>query len=243
MSPYGLAVDFDLEVSSIAWHGSQPGRLAVTAIRPDGIAHLVTLDFEDLRVDRAGATSIADVAPDYRVVSWNDHGFVMWSPDEPEDQVSFLDPSGRLEWQHSGSSEATITPEGEVLINRYLSEGFEFVVIPSGQPDAAEVVELPVGGVTGTGWSSDGSQLGVQFYEGTGKPWTLSIYDRDGLLIDSVTFDWRVWDLAWSSDQRFVLMPGTDDKGTHAVIVYDTETRLLTPVEFTTWIHWAGARK
>jgi WD40 repeat protein len=242
MAADGPPVDLDLEVSSIAWHGSRSGRLAVTAIRPDGTAHLVVLDFEDLRADRAGATSIADVDPDTRIQSWDEHGFVTWSGDEQGGTVSFLDPSGELQWQIPGGPVAVFTPRGEVLVNRNLSERFEFVVASPDGPEGRPIVQLPVSEVTSSDWSPDGRQLAVLFYEGTGKPWILHIYDRRGELVDSVSFDWRVWDLTWSTDQRFLLMPGTDDQGTHAVIVYDTETQLLTLLEFTTWIHWAASR-
>jgi WD40 repeat protein len=129
-----------------------------------------------------------------------------------------------------------------VSVNRLLSEGFEFVVLPAQQPEASQTVELTVPDVTGAAWSPDGQQVAVNFYEGTGKTWTLHIYDRQGNLIDSSSFGFRVWDIAWSPDQRFVLMPGSDDQGTHAVLIYDTQTSLLTPVGFTTWIHWVAVR-
>lgn len=236
-------VDFDLRVTSLAWHASQPGRLAVVAARPDGTSHLVVLTFEDLEADRAGAQSIADVDSDTQIRSWNEHGFVTWSGDGQGGTVGFLDPSGELQWQLPGGPVAVFTPRGEVLVNRNLSERFEFVVASPDGPEGRPVVELPVSGVTNSGWSPDGKQLALLFYEGTGKPWILQIYDRQGVLVDSVSFDWRVWDLTWSIDQRFLLMPGTDDEGTHALIVYDTETGLTTLVGFTTWVHWAASRR
>jgi hypothetical protein len=78
----GDMVDFEFPVTSLVWHVSQPGQLAVIAERPDGTAHLVTLDFEGLQADRAGAQSIADIDPAAEVVAWSEDGFVIWSHDE-----------------------------------------------------------------------------------------------------------------------------------------------------------------
>lgn len=238
-------VDFELSVTSLVWHASEPGQLGVISERPDGTAHLVTLDFEGLQANRAGAQSIVDIDPSAELVAWSEHGFVIWSHDEAleQDMISLIGQSGEPLWEQAEDHlAAAISPSGEVLVNRFLPEGFEFAVVPALQPEAAQTVELPVQDVTGAAWAPDGQQLAIHFYEGTGKAWTLHIYDRQGNLIDSSSFDFRVWDIAWSPDQRFILMPGSDDRGTHAVLIYDTQASLLTPVEFTTWIHWVAVR-
>lgn len=50
---------------------------------------------------------------------------------------------------------------------------------------------------------------------------------------------WRVWDLEWGPNDRFLLMPGTNDAGRHVVIFYDTTTEETSTVDFHTWVQWA----
>lgn len=92
--------------------------------------------------------------------------------------------------------------------------------------------------MTGSAWSSDG-RLAVH-YPTTARDSNLRLFNPSLDVEADVTLErWRVWDLAWSPDSRFILMPGTDDAGRHVVIFYDTASREFSYVDFPDWVQWA----
>ena len=63
-----------------------------------------------------------------------------------------------------------------------------------------------------------------------------------------IPIPYRVWDVGWSPDGKFVVMPGTDNEGTHVVVLLDTRhpgfrgTRTLQvyAIEFDDWVQFAA---
>jgi hypothetical protein len=73
-----------------------------------------------------------------------------------------------------------------------------------------------------------------------GTDWRLNVYARNGAHVNTATVPWRVWDVQWSPDERFILMPGTDNQDTQAVIFYDRHTDTLSAVDdFQDWVQWS----
>ena len=81
-------------------------------------------------------------------------------------------------------------------------------------------------------WSTAGDAIAFVGQAAAGAAdWGLHIYTADGTLLSSTEIPWKVWDIQWSSDDRYIVMPGTDNDGSHGVIFYDTHTDTLSVVD------------
>jgi hypothetical protein len=186
--------------------------------------------------------TITEVDSDHSLVAWGDYGFIVtgFDPMLETDVTTLLDQTGTVLWQSQNLTVIDASP-GRLLVLRSLpgQEGYEHAVIDPSDPDAGITLNLPVEGVpTGADWSSSG-RLAVHYPTGDHN-WNLRIYDTDlSTHTDVPVKGWRVWDLEWGPDSRFLLMPGTDDAGRHVVIFYDTISTELSLVDFDDWIQWA----
>jgi hypothetical protein len=158
--------------------------------------------------------------------------------------TTLLDQKGTVVWQSQNMTVFEASPSRVLVLRRPTNdEGYEHVVIEPAAPDDEVRLDLPQEGtVTGSDWSPSG-QLAVHYPIG-GQNWDLRIYDPDLTTFTDFTVEgWRVWDLEWGPDNRFILMPGTNDAGRHVVIVYDTSTRMSSFVDFNDWVQWADLSK
>lgn len=241
-----------IDVTSFAWHVTQPGLMAAVALHPGGdpritTANLVTLDFQADLDGGAAAMVVARVSVGHSIVWWGERGFLLRHYDETleEDVISFLDLDGDQVWQRQAGL-TSVSSAGDVLLGRYLDDGtLELRRLRPNASDAepGELLELPQQDVTAVAWSTNGHQVAVNVYEGGPIDWRLDLYNLDGGLEDSVSFQWRVWDVRWSPDDRYVLMPGTDNRGTHVVLFYDTHTGELTTIQFDEFVQWAQVQQ
>lgn len=231
----------DVGVTSYRWHQTRPRHVAAVTVDFNGRAELTTFTFDQERLPPQ-ANTITAIGDDQFLVAWGDYGFVVvrYDPLLDTDVTSVIDHEGNVVWQSENTTALDASPN-QILILRV---GGEHAVIDATNPGMMETAEtlftLPhEGTVTGSDFASDG-QLAVH-YPLEGRNWNLRIYDADLTSPTDVELaGWRVWDLTWSPDNRFILMPGTDDEGRHVVVFYDTSTRELSFVDFHDWVHWAA---
>jgi len=228
-------------VAECKWHESQAGQLAVIAVA-DGRAELRSITFETNDLGSPAMTTVTEVDPDHLLIAWGDYGFIItdYDPLLEADVTSLLDHAGTVLWQAQNMTVLDASPS-HLLVHRSLTGqgSYEHSVVDPNDPDASITLDLPLDGTpTGTDWSPTG-RLAVHYPTG-GHNWNLRIYD-DGLSTysDVAVEGWRVWDLEWGPDGRWLLMPGTDDAGRHVVIFYDTSTGETSSVDFRTWVQWA----
>jgi hypothetical protein len=236
----GSATSVVSPVTSFAWHQTEPAAMAVITVHPRGRTTLATFQTEDRG---GGRTNITDVPFQARVAAWGDWGFLLNHYDSLLDEyvTSALDASGDLEWQRSGRVLAVAPAADNVLLVHSVEGGarqYTRVPLDTAGPEGDGAIGLPrqIGGVA---WSTDGRRLGVAWEDEASSGWRMSIYNAAGELSDTVALDGQVWDVEWSADDRFVLMPGINTEGEHAVLFYDTVTDNVTVVELETWVQWA----
>jgi WD40 repeat protein len=165
------------------------------------------------------------------VLAWGPWGFLLLKHETGTNRIVLVDNTGEPVWSRPAHW-AYASPNGDALISFYNNEirEFQHVDLDSDPTDVGEWFELPSLGVTSIGWSPDGEQLAIVSLGRTAKA-QLDTYDIGGTLVDQVPLDWHVWDVHWSQDGRFLVMPAVRD-GAYAVLFYDIEAKQLTPVEF-----------
>jgi len=87
-------------------------------------------------------------------------------------------------------------------------------------------------------WRDD-STVAFAGVDGATTAW-VEIWDLDGTPLDAFRMQYRVWDLGFSPDRRFLVMPGVDPGGTYAALLYDLDTRRLTAIVADDRIQFAG---
>ena len=230
-----------VEVTSFAWHTTEPATMAATSMAPDATTpKLVIIKFDDDPLGVIETETVVPIDPRSVLLAWGRSGFLVrqYSDSLRSHQIELLGPSGEQLWARPAQW-AYASPNGDVLISFYNNEIRELQVLPAGEPAAGGPwFELPSLGVTEIGWSSDGSRIAVATFRGGEARSDLNIYGNDGELVNSVDLNWHVWDVRWSPDDRFVMMPGSAD-GRSALLFFDTTTNQLTPVPFDTAIQTA----
>ncbi len=229
------------DVGPYQWHQTQPGRLAaITALA--GRTALRTFTFQDNDSDSPDATTMIEADWDQSLTAWGDYGLVIhdFDPHLETDVTTLLDQTGKVVWQSQNMTVLDASPT-HLLVLRRLSDqdGYGHVVIEPSDPRSGIRLDLPVAGpVTGSAWSP-GGRLAVH-YPTRGRHWILRIYDTNFTRSTEITLGtWRVWDLEWGPDNRFILMPGTNDAGRDVVVFYDTSSGDLSFVDFPDWVQWA----
>ena len=240
----GTGVEYvDAEVVDHQWHQSDAGRLALLIV-DGGSTRLETVTLDPNELEWPTSNTITEVDPDQTLLAWGDYGFVLTGYDTTSevDVTTLLDQSGEVVWQEENLTVISASPT-RLLAHQVTADDeadFENMVIDPTDPDTGLRLDLGVRGIpTGADWAPDG-RLAIHYPTG-GHQWNLRIYDptlRD--FEETPVEGWRVWDLQWDPDSRFILMPGTDDAGRHVVLFYDTTTTELSLVDFGDWIHWAN---
>lgn len=230
-----------LKVADYQWHQSQPGRLAVITVA-NGLAVLRTIAFETTDLVSPAITTITEVDSDHSLIAWGKYGFIITDYDLllEADVTTLLDQAGTIIWQSQNMTVLDASPTHLLVLRRLPDqEGYEHGVIEPSDPEASLRLDLPLDGTpTGTDWSPDG-QLAVHYPIG-GHDWNLRIFEPEfSDYTDVMVQGWRVWDLEWGPDSRYLLMPGTNDDGRHVVVFYDTTAQTLSLVDFPTWVQWA----
>lgn len=231
----------DADVTEYRWHASQAGQMAVIAVA-DGRAELRTITFETRNLVAPATTTITEVDSDHSLIAWGDYGFILtdYDPLLEVDVTTLVDQTGTVLWQADNMTVLDASSRYLLTLKRLPDQGgYEHSVVDPNDPDASISLDLPLDGTpTGTAWSPS-ERLAVHYPTG-GHNWNLRVYDVDlSAYTDVAVEGWRVWDLEWGPNDRFLLMPGTNDAGRHVVIFYDTTTEETSTVDFHTWVQWA----
>lgn len=221
-------------VTWFAWHNTRSGRLAW--IGDDRVIHVASV------ASPTGVEETATVGPlelDAELVAWDSSGFLVFSRDDTTGQriLRRLDPSGQ-EVARIEATEAYLAKDNHLLLARWSEavSGFEFF---TAEPNLDQLTELDwapsdAGQVA---WSPLADRLAFIVYQrGSAR---LEVWNLDGEPVHTVNLPFGVWDVEWSHDGRFLLMPGTDiNSETHAVLVYDQADGSLDQLQFDDWVHY-----
>ena len=236
-----------LRVAALAWHDTEPGRLAWLSCSrtPGGPSILYTLDVTDGTAEPVPLRPIEDACGENSGVwlgGWGDWGFELgrWMDDRRGDSVVLLDADG--------TEIATLGHDlGETTFFVGGSGGTVWTDDPLGPGPSSFLLSLdgqrrgPVPGladdewVDGALWSSDGTRLALSPRRSENDVPLIRIVEvATGAVIDEITEpENEVWPRAWSRDGRFLFYErssGDDGWGPSEVewVVYDTATGVAT---------------
>ncbi len=269
MEPGGTAVQVAEEVAEqvvggFGFSGTQPGYLAWIGRDPDTLvtglftARVSTpLDPRDPFTD----PEVFGVMPKGTVLlGWN-NGWV-WTATEDrainETRIrTFSTRDGLLLAEYSWSK-AVVGPRGHrVLLGRTTGPTWTFAAVgwdPGIEPDPLDWAPTdPSGQYQFVAWSASDAVWRLAFIGSQGQPdswvevWELSRGDDhsdsealNGTLVHRVEFGYRIWDVEWSSSDRFVLMPGAHDQsGRSVLLVLDTQDGSLDEIDFPDSVQYA----
>jgi hypothetical protein len=88
-------------------------------------------------------------------------------------------------------------------------------------------------------FAPSGARIAFIGIQGPGSSW-IEIQSTEGGPVDRVVVPVRVWDVSWSPDGQFVVMPGSDEAGRHAVVLFDTSTGDVHAIEFEDRVRFAA---
>ncbi len=245
-----------MNVTSLAWHNTTPGRLAwLQASDGGGTVELRTGEVDPSGVFGLGDT-ISQVPSDDRLLTWDSWGFLLtgWDPVQDERVVYLVDSNGAEQWRLP-ALDAHVSPSGQLLLTQ-LDDTDEYEFLSTDPSSAATQTPTPVdwapvvvaGEVDYVAWSPDADQLAFLVWEGAieeccATTRRIEVWGSDGATASSISFSYRVWDVEWGADGRFVLVPGTNNAGKHVLLFYDTVDNSLDEIEFDTWVQQVFTRE
>jgi hypothetical protein len=221
-------------VSWFAWHNTRSGQLAWSG--EDRKIHIASV------VSSTGVEETATVGPlepFAELVAWDSSGFLVFSRDDTtgERVLRRLDLSGQ-EVARIEATEAYLAKDNYLLLARWSEDGsgFEFY-ITGPNLDQLTALDWAPKDASAVAWSPLADRLAFIVYQGSSA--RLEVWSRDGDPLHTVDLPFGVWDVEWSHDGRFLLMPGTDiEAETHAVLVYDQADGSLDQLQFDDWVYY-----
>lgn len=220
-------------VTWFAWHNTQSGRLAW--IGEDRAIHVGRV------TSPTQVEETATVGPfefDVELAAWDSSGFLVFSRDNTTGQriLRRLDSSGQ-ETARIPTTEAYLAKDSHLLLARWSEavSGFEFFTAGPNLDQLTPLAWAPSTSIVA--WSPQADRLAFIVYQGGSA--SLEVWSRDGELFHTVNLPFGVWDVEWSPDGRFLLMPGTDiNAETHAVLIFDQADGSLDQLPFDDWVHY-----
>lgn len=241
-------IDTTLTVTSYAWHETQPAQIAVVMIgSPEDLGSLTTFGFDQTMRQLSRPNYVARFDSPRNLRGWNDSGFILEGFEEGSDSsfVEFVDLNGETLWHQSGEA-IDVSSLGTILIGHQVDDSWDLQIVDSSDRDGVpgEVIDWAPTRFNAARWSTKGDKIAFIGDVGEGPAdWGLHIYAADSTPLHSAEIPWRVWDIQWSSDDRYVVMPGSDNEGSHGVILYDTSTDTVFAVDdFQGWLQWSDLR-
>lgn len=232
----------DVNVLSYQWHPDRTRLLAaVTIADPGAPAELQVLSFDESGQE-SHRTPITRLGQHHVLHGWGEWGFLIGHYDQlfETDVTTVLDAAGDVVWQADDMTVLDASHDHVVVHQHNEANENLYSVISPTDPSNATPLPLPDGvvGLTGFGWSPD-ERLAV-LYPTEGRDSSLRIYNTSQTEFTDIPLEgWRIWDLKWGPNSRFVVMPGTDDAGRHVAIICDTSTQAFSYVDFSGWVQWA----
>lgn len=225
-------------VKWLAWHATEPGRLAWTVAGADGAEQQLFV---------AGVAGPATSEPllsatlpaTERLLGWDEAGFVLGFEDEETggEWTRRIDDTGR----EIGRTQATLVAmrgDGQLLLTTRAVQSSSFYRVDQewGALTALELAPAEASGrVKPAAWAPDGRIAFIARDLYTNR-WRLEVLEPDGGAPVVQELPGQVWDVGWSPDGRFVVMPGFDNRGGggHLVFAYDSLEATLYQIEFDT---------
>ena len=174
---------------------------------------------------------------DEQLLAWDEMGFILgfWEDALGGVWVRRVDDAG----EEIGRAQGTLVAsrhDGELLLSRRVNRGLSFHMADPTLTVLTDLEWAPVaasGQVKPASWAGDGRFAFITIENRTNL-WRLEIFGADGepLAVQEITG--RIWDVEWSPDGRFVVMPGFDTQGErgHLIFVYDSVEDSLHQIEF-----------
>jgi hypothetical protein len=160
-------------------------------------------------------------------------------------RVELLDTDGQTIWSQSGEIN-DVSSTGAILYNDISNEAQTLrLAYPTEESGPGETLDWAPSDFISVEFSTDGQRLAFTTWAEPGGPvdMHLDVYDTEGTRLDRALIPWRTWDIQWSHDDRYILMPGSDNQGSHAVVFYDRHTEIVSAVDdFQDWVQWADLR-
>lgn len=226
-------------VSSFRWHDTVWGRLGW--LQPGDPPVICSAQVVDEGV--LSPSSCIDGTAE-EIVGFDSEGFLL--VDHTNRRITRLDPAGR-EVQTIRGTNAIVGPDGRVLVMERSPDGAD-TTFSMARSDLSEVTALDwaprtAHGAYGTvAWSSvniGGPRLAFLAYDDS-DGWHVELFDSDGTPYGTIALGGRVWDIAWDSTGRYLLVPGVIDESEHTLQIYDTFPESLYRLRFDTWIQDAS---
>ena len=252
-------------VGGFRFSGTQPGYLAWIGRDPDTLETSLFMTQVSTPLDPRDPFTdpeLFGVMPEgTALVGWND-GWV-WTALEDrvinEPRIRVFSTSESLLLAEYSWSKAVVGPRGyRVLLGRSTGQTWTFAAVGLDrgiEPSALDWAPTEPGGeYEFVAWSASDAVLRLAFI-GWGRPnsW-VEVWDvggtiesasnaassLEGTLVHRVEFPYRVWDVQWSSSDRFVTMPGADDQsGRRVLLILDTLDGSLDEIDFPDWVQFA----
>ncbi len=223
-------------VKWLAWHATEPGRLAWTVAGADGVEQQLFV------AEIAGSASSepvlsATLPAIERLLGWDEAGFVLGFQDEEPggEWTRRIDDTGR----EIGRARATLVAmrgDGRLLLTTRTGRSSSFYRVDQewGALTALELAPAEASGrVKPAAWAPDGRIAFIALHPNSNL-WRLEVLEPDGGAPVVQELPGQVWDVGWSPDGRFVVMPGFDSRGGrgHLVFAYDSLEATLYEIEF-----------
>jgi hypothetical protein len=221
----------EVGVSSFRWHSTIPGRIGWLGLRGPP-----SLCWADVLADFVLSSPSCTDGTGEDLLGFDSGGFIV--ADYTTNTVSRVDHAGRVLGSLPGV-DAKVGPNGQVLVIGHDEEtlGWSFSLADAGlsEPHRLEwAPENAVGEIGFVAWSPVRPELAFLVY--TDRKGRLQRWSLDGVLLQTVDLDGRVWDVKWDSTGRYLIAPGVLDPGEHVVQIIDTSTEARVTVYFDNWV-------
>lgn len=227
--------------NQFVWSGDEEGRIAW--LDRDSPPGQVTIQVGSTDGSRLAGTSDLGVVPsNFRLLGLNSKGYWLGSYD-PRVAMPFVTyfPSDRPAGiPHSGDL-AVPAPRGTTALIAHLEVAgwlWNFGISDGIRMEPAGWAPSRPSGMHGfAAWSSDAGRLA--FIGGDDDGSWLEIWSPSGDERRRIEFPHRVWDVSWSHDDRFVVMPGSGDDE-DVVLFFDTHDGSLDAAAFDDRVQFAA---
>jgi hypothetical protein len=222
-------------VLTFAWKVGDPDRIAWTVPAFEGVRLITARLSAEAGEGRVDARVAGDIEPGV-IIGWNSHGVWVERFDEEAGESTFhaYAASGRTAGVHRGDLMA-LHPDGErLLIGRRLG-GF-WMLFEAGRGLAFERIEWSLDGVEVIGgvWShADPDRIALFGFEVDTSQWWIAVWDTAaGHLVHRLDIPYRILDVAWSHDDRLLVVSVSDDRGRSAVLAVDARSLVAHEIVF-----------
>lgn len=211
-------------VQAFSWHNTQRGLIAwqdPTQICRTDFNSEESVEFECI------------TSPPGELIGYGDRGFLV----REDNEVLLLDTEGNVQQRHV-VEDAKFSPDGQILLIDSSSEGDRTFMLVDTDDNVALLPWAPLDAGGEYGFVEWGPQSLLAFLRHTDEDSTkVSIYWPWGRHVSTFDLpDGRFWNLMWSTNGRFMVLPGLVDERDHVALVLDVLTGEQTIFPHPTWV-------